>query len=123
MADTKAEVAELERRRCAALAARDMAALAALFTDDYVHCHASGRIDDRAAMVAHTEANPRTIEPRDPVIRVWGDAAIITGETVNRSVGKDGQVALARMFTTQVARRIDGAWKFVSFQATRLPDR
>jgi len=34
----------------------------------------------------------------------------------------DGQPQTIKLFLTQVARRIDGYWKFVSIQETRIPD-
>jgi hypothetical protein len=45
----------------------------------------------------------------------------MTGRQVNHE-RIDGEPRIIKLFVTQVVRRIDGRWKFVSMQATRLPD-
>jgi hypothetical protein len=45
----------------------------------------------------------------------------MTGSQVNHE-RIDGETRVIKLFLTQVARRIDGQWKFVSMQATRIPD-
>lgn len=119
MDNVQLEVMTLEEKRCAALAAHDWMALANLFAEDYVHCHSTGMVQGKADMIEHVKRNPRTVEPRKPLIRIYGDLAILTGELINRSVERSGRASQIRMFATQVAHRIDGSWKFVSFQATR----
>jgi ketosteroid isomerase-like protein len=119
MQNAIAAVVDLETRRCAALAIRDPSALSALFTEDYVHCHANGAIQNKAEMLAYTAEHPRTVEPRNPNIRIFGDTAVITGEMINRVEKEGAEPTLSRLFVTQVASLIDGKWKFVSFQSTR----
>ena len=53
---------DLERRRCDAIARGDAAALQALLTDDYVHVHMTGKVDDRAGHIQAVAARPRTPE-------------------------------------------------------------
>ena len=53
--------------------------------------------------------------------RIYGDTAVMTGPQMNHEQ-IDGQPQTIKLFLTQVARRIDGYWKFVSIQATRIPD-
>ncbi len=119
MQNTIAAVLDLEARRCAALAGRDASALSALFADSYVHCHANGVIQDKAEMLAYTAEHPRTVEPRTPKVRIFGDTAVITGEMVNRVEKQGAEPTLSRLFVTQVASCLEGEWKFVSFQSTR----
>ena len=84
----EAEVAALEESRRAALAAGDIEALSDLIADDYVHVHATALIHDKAAMLNHVRKSPRTVAPRTPKIRVYGDFAILTGEMVNIAAGQ-----------------------------------
>jgi uncharacterized protein (TIGR02246 family) len=117
------EVAALEESRRAALAAGDVEALSDLIADDYIHVHATALIHDKAAMLNHVRKSPRTVAPRTPKIRVYGDFAILTGEMVNIAPGSGGaEPSRTRLYATQVARKIDGKWKFISFQTTRIPD-
>jgi ketosteroid isomerase-like protein len=119
----EAEVAALEESRRAALAAGDIEALSDLIADDYVHVHATALIHDKAAMLNHVRKSSRTVAPRAPKIRVYGDFAILTGEMVNIAPGSGGAgPSRTRLYATQVARKIGGKWKFISFQTTRIPD-
>jgi ketosteroid isomerase-like protein len=114
------EVAALEESRRAALAAGDVEALSDLIADDYIHVHATALIHDKAAMLNHVRKSPRTVAPRTPKIRVYGD---FTGEMVNIAPGSGGaEPSRTRLYATQVARKIDGKWKFISFQTTRILD-
>ena len=119
----EAEVAALEESRRAALAAGDIEALSDLIADDYIHVHATALIHDKAAMLNHVRKSPRTVAPRTPKIRVYGDVAILTGEMVNIAPGSGGaEPSRTRLYATQVARKTEGKWKFISFQTTRIPD-
>jgi uncharacterized protein (TIGR02246 family) len=119
----EAEVALLEEHRRTALAAADLEALAELMSDDYVHVHGSGLVHDRAALLNYVRKNPRTVAPRSPKIRVYGDFAILTGEMINITPGTgSAEPTKTRLYATQVARKSDGKWKFVSFQTTRMAD-
>jgi ketosteroid isomerase-like protein len=121
--DDVADIKALEERRRAALATGDIDALGELFSDDYVHVHATSVVHDKPAMLAHVRKSPRAVEPRSPKIRVYGDVAVLTGETVNILPAAGGAAAgKTKLYTTQVARKIGGDWKFVSFQATRIPE-
>jgi Domain of unknown function (DUF4440) len=110
------ELLQLEARRRDALATGDGAALAEMFSEDYVHCHATGLVHDKAQMIRHMLASPRRVLPRTPQVRVYGDVGLLTGEMTNLNVETGEQVSL---FVTQVARRFEEGWRFVSFQATR----
>jgi uncharacterized protein (TIGR02246 family) len=119
----EAEVAALEESRRSALAASDIEALSDLIAEDYVHVHATALIHDKAAMLDHVRKSPRTVASRTPKIRVYGDVAILTGEMVNIAPGSGtAEPSRTRLYATQVARKIDGKWKFISFQTTRIPD-
>ena len=119
----EAEVAALEESRQAALAAGDIEALSDLIADDYVHVHATALIHDKAAMLNHVRKSPRTVASRSPKIRVYGEFAILTGEMINIAAGSGGaEPSRTRLYATQIARKIEGKWKFISFQTTRIPD-
>jgi hypothetical protein len=73
-----------------------------------------GVLQDKPEKLAYTAAEPRT-----PRVRIFGDTAIFTGEMVNRVEKQGAEPTMSRLFVTQVASRILGEWKFVSFQSTR----
>ena len=112
---------ELEARRLKAMNESDPAALVELLGDDHVHVLANGIVTDKAGAAASLRSIPRVVEPREPMIRIYGDTAVMTGPQVNHE-RINGEPRIVRLFVTQVARRIDGRWKFVSMHATRIPD-
>jgi ketosteroid isomerase-like protein len=111
-------IAELEKRRAAAIAASDFDALGSALADDYLHIYGGGTSSDRAGYIDQVRKAPR-VPTRGPLtIRVYGDAAVITGSLLNRIKYPDRPEALLDTVVTQVARRVNGDWKFVSFQIT-----
>ena len=121
MSNDSSELLELEKRRLKAMNESDPAALSELLCDDHVHVLANGIVTDKAGAAASLRSVPRIVEPREPMIRIYGDTAVMTGPQVNHE-RINGEPLIVKLFVTQVARRIDGRWKFVSMQATRLPD-
>lgn len=118
---TEFSVLTLEAQRIAAINANDAIALKPLFTEDYVHVHASAAVQTRAEMIAYTTSNPRTIEARKPKVRVFGDVAILTGDMQMTRV-REGSTIVNCLFVTQVACKIAEGWKFASFHATQQPE-
>lgn len=114
MPDTDADaLRDLERRRCAAIAAADGDALRALLTPDYVHVHMTGKIDDIDGHIEAIVSRPRAAERGPLTIRLHGDAAVIVGDQTN-IVGDQRSTAVAQ----QLAVRQDGRWRFAAMQLT-----
>lgn len=105
---------QLEQRRCAAICSVDESALRGTLSDDYVHVHATGDIDDGNGFIAGVLSNPRIVERGDITVRICGDIAILIGEQINRR-GDTATVAVM----TQVAASRNGRWQFISAQVTR----
>lgn len=117
--DERAELLELERRRCAAISAGDIEALQALLGADYVHVHMTAAVDDRAGHLQGVAKRPRTTTRGDIQVRIYGELAVLTGELTNQMlVGEETREI--RAYCHQVAVRRDGAWRFVSIQLTPL---
>ena len=121
MSNDSAALLELERRRLKAMNDSNPAALLKLLGDDHVHVLANGFVTDKAGAAEGLRSIPRKVEPREPTIRIYGDTAVMTGPQINHEQ-INGEARTIKLFLTQVARRIDGHWKFVSIQATRIPD-
>jgi ketosteroid isomerase-like protein len=116
-ADQKA-IEALEKRRATAIAEANFDALAGVLADDYLHIYGSGTSSDRAGYIDQVKKAPR-VPTRGPLkIRVYGDTAVVTGSLLNRIKYPDRPEALLDTSVTQVARKINGEWKFVSFQIT-----
>jgi ketosteroid isomerase-like protein len=116
--DDQKAIEALEKRRAAAIAASDFDALASVLADDYLHIYGGGTTSDRAGYIDQVRKAPRVPTRGLLTIRVYGDAAVITGGLLNRIKYPDRPEALLDTSVTQVVRRVNGEWKFVSFQIT-----
>jgi ketosteroid isomerase-like protein len=120
-ADERGAVLEAERRRQAALVAIDLAELDRLFADDLTHVHSTGLVHDKAQLLRHIDEKRAFISiMRGPLnVRLHGDIALMTGPMTNRMRSKDGSGEIVlEGFVTQVLRRTEDGWKFISFQLT-----
>lgn len=78
-----AEVLALDQERCRAISEQEWDALSALLADDLTHSHMTGVTQDKPTHLAHVQQNPRRVERHDVTVRVYGDAAVVTGPQVN----------------------------------------
>jgi undecaprenyl pyrophosphate synthase len=118
MTDESAAVLELERRRCDAIAAGDSAALRQILAEDYLHVFGTGPTTNRSGYIDTIERGPRRPVRGELQVRVYGDAAVVTGDLINHIQNPDKTTRVVNAFCTQVAVKRDGAWQFVSFQLT-----
>ncbi len=116
-----------ETARQAALIAKDVAVLDALFDDALVHVHAPGEVHTKALLLEHVATRGVYLEITrgELLVRLIGDdAAVVTGSITNRMRAPGGGERTLSGEVTQVLRRSgDGSWKFVSFQMTPYGDK
>jgi ketosteroid isomerase-like protein len=124
--DDSNAILEIERRRRAALVAVDLDELDRLFAEDLIHVHSTGMKHTKAELLRHIEQKRAflAIDRGDLQIRVEGPIAVITGTMTNRMCSRDGKAEiLLHGFVTQVLRRNDEGWQFISFQLTPILDK
>ena len=124
--DDSNAILEIERRRRAALVAVDLDELDRLFAEDLIHVHSTGMKHTKTELLRHIEQKRAflAIDRGDLQIRVEGPIAVITGTMTNRMRSRDGKAEiLLHGFVTQVLRRNDEGWKFISFQLTPILDK
>ncbi|HKP59748.1 MAG TPA: nuclear transport factor 2 family protein [Polyangiales bacterium] len=109
----------LEARRCEAIGTGDLEALADVLADDYLHIFATGSLANKAQYIEVIRSGPRKPERGKLDVRVYGSAAVITGDLDNH-LGAPGDVQrIIAAYCTQVAVREGGKWRFVSYILTR----
>ncbi|MFV3126880.1 nuclear transport factor 2 family protein [Niveispirillum sp. KHB5.9] len=119
--DDRAEIARLENARAQAIVAADRATLARITDDDYVHIEASGRTRDKEAFLVGVAPDGGRFDRYDlieTVIRLFGDAAIVTGVFENSFIGGTAPALVKRGRHTRVYIRRDGVWRNISHHAT-----
>jgi uncharacterized protein (TIGR02246 family) len=110
-------------RRIAATIAGDVAALAAMMTDDLTYTHSSGVVETKVEFLDGIETGRyayREIAPRDRRVRVHGDAAVVSGpcHVVIEPGGKRTEIELT---FTELYVKEGGQWRMALWQSTRLP--
>jgi ketosteroid isomerase-like protein len=122
MAGNGQKIIELDRRRMAAMAAKDGAALDTLLADDLIYTHSSARMDTKKTLVGAMESGATVytaIEPSEVVAQDLGDAVVLTGVAAI-SVNSGGNANSFRVRFTDVYANRNGQWQMVTWQSTRL---
>jgi ketosteroid isomerase-like protein len=117
------DILALEDRRCAAMTGQDAATLAQLLHDDLVYTHSSAVVDTKPSYVESIRSGKtryRKIERAEQKVRVYGDAALVTGRAAIE-VEVDGKPKSLKLRYLNVWVKQAGAWKFVAWQSTSIP--
>jgi hypothetical protein len=112
-----------ERLRMSALLSGDAGALSHLLSDDLVHIHATGVVDDKSTFL-HNITNAykfETLERGSIDVHMMGEMILLTG-FVKQSVVvlQTGQRHLVEAMVSQLWRLENGAWQQCFFQSSRL---
>ena len=115
-------IINLERERLKAFAQADKAAFERLVTDDLTMTHGFGEVfskaQEMAVMRPSTPERPLpALSVEDPKVRIYGDAAIMTGSLVETN--RDGRRELVLRFTNTYIKQ-NGQWRMVAGQLTTL---
>ena len=116
------EIINLERERLKAFAQADKTAFERLVTDDLIMTHGFGEVFNKAqemgVMRPSTPERPLpTLSIEDAKVRVYGDAALMTGSLVETN--RDGRRELVLRFTNTYVKQ-KGQWRLTAGQLTTL---
>ena len=119
----KKDVLGQERLRMAALLSGDAGALAHLLSDDLIHIHATGAVDDKPTFL-HNIANVykfEALERGDISIHKLGEMILLSGLVKQVVVVlQTGQRHVVEAIVSQLWRHENGAWRQCFFQSSRL---
>jgi ketosteroid isomerase-like protein len=123
MAGNAEKIIELDRRRMAAMAHKDIATLDALIADDLIYTHSSARLDTKKTLIGAMQSGATVytaVEPTDVVAQDLGDVVVLTGVAAI-SVTSNGTANSFRVrFTDVWASQGRDQWQMVTWQSTRL---
>jgi ketosteroid isomerase-like protein len=125
MPDTEdiARLQEIQHELAAGWAARDRATIERLIAPDWSVTHIEGQRLTRADVFQMmfgsevTQSEPSTVDEVD--VRVFGDAAVVTGRTHARGTQAGVPYDITLRFTDVFVRR-DGQWQAVASHATQV---
>lgn len=117
------EVLQTEQARVRALLAADAAALEPLLAEDLLFVHVSGWSQTKKEYVESIRRGAlkyEAIEHRAVRVRVYGEAAVLTGRSAVkvRSERRQGQLLDVEALFTAVYAKIAGRWQLAVWQST-----
>ena len=120
--ETERELRDLERELVGAVLRRDSSVLRRILSDDLTFVTPFGDVFDKEG-VANIGDNKDlvndSIEIDDVRVRVYGEAAVVTGRATLKARVRDldlsGQYRYVRVYARQ-----DRRWQVVAYQATRI---
>lgn len=119
LAAAVAAVCAVETHRCELISQGDISGLSELLTEDYLHVHATGRVERKAAALASFERLPRRCHRGEMEVRVMGDVAVVVGPQTNIMPRGPGIPQEAVLIVTTVLRRTETGWRLASFHGCR----
>jgi ketosteroid isomerase-like protein len=122
LSDPAEEIRALEIARNVAIAHGDVSALDKMTSDDYTFINVGGQLHTKAEFLKEFATNAFKYEYRqiyDLKIRVYGDAAVVTGRSV-QTVQENGKDYGAAYRFTRVYIRQKGHWLSVALQTTHV---
>jgi len=121
----ESEIRQLESRRIQAMVKADAEELNRVLADDLTYTHSSGQVDSKSQLIESLKSGERKyqmIEPQDVKVRLYGDAAIVTGRAKLKTVSKGQESSFQAQFTDVYAKK-KGHWQMVAWQSSRLPEK
>jgi len=98
-----------------------------VLADEYVYVEHDGRITNKEQDIAFLKnlgpANESEPTNSDYRVRVYGDTAVMTHQSVDTRKEADGKEHRTRTFALHVFVKRDGRWQIAAAQRTRLPDQ
>ena len=115
-------IRSLEEKRNQAIVRGDSAALERMTTDDYTFITLRGELRTKAEIVRDFHSGAAKYQSReisDLNIRVYGDAAVVTGRAVQKG-GENGKDYSGDYWFTRVYVKQNGRWMTVALQTTLI---
>ena len=123
--ESKHEIDQLEQNWRDAMLQRNVQAMDALLSDDYIAITANGMLQSKEQTLANLKSGMLhfdTLELSDRKVRFYGQTALVTSKAEVKGNRADGEIAGSYRYTRVYVRDASGAWKIVSFEASRIRD-
>lgn len=111
-------------RRFEAMMRGQVRLLDRLLDDDITYTHSNGTVDTKADLLQSLKTGAiryDLIEPDDVQVRLYGQAAVVTGQA-RMKVRRQGQPFDFRVRFTEVYARRNNQWLLVAWQSTQIEE-
>ena len=115
---------EFQASRFKAMVDADIGLLETYLADDLTYAHTTGWTETKSEFLLTVKSGKidyMAVEPRDVIVRIYGDVAVMTGLSEMRGAVDDRTVSFTIRFL-DVSRRVGDAWQLVAWQSVRMPD-
>jgi ketosteroid isomerase-like protein len=123
--EAEPEIRQMESRRIQAMLRVDTEELNRVLADDLTYVHSSGQVDTKAELISSLQSGQRkyeSIQPDEIKVRVYGEAAVVTGRAQMRTKSQGQDFHFQIRFTDVYVKKGDG-WQMVAWQSSRLPEQ
>jgi ketosteroid isomerase-like protein len=121
--ESRHEIDQLEEAWRQAVLKGNSAQMAGLLADDYLAITPSGTLQTRDQALANMREGTlrlTTLEVSDRKVRFYGTTALVTSLAEVEGTTGDGPISGSFRYTRVYVRNPAGAWKVVSFEASRI---
>lgn len=123
--DSKTEklILQLENEGREATLKNDLPATERLLASSWININPDGSITTKAQLVELLKAGSfklNSIENDEVLVRVFDDAAVVTGRSTTKRTGQGGEILSRQVRFTRVYAKTDGRWQVVSAHNTTL---
>jgi len=121
--NTEQLVLRLENEGREATLKNDLPANDRLLADNWINVNADGSVTTKAKLMELLKAGSFTIlsiENDEVMVRVFGEAAVVTGRSTTKRAGESGEILTRQVRFTRVYARNQGRWQVVSAHNTLI---
>jgi hypothetical protein len=115
---------DFQSSRFKAMVDADIDTLEVFLADELTYSHTTGWAETKSDFlqtVASGKINYMAVKPRDVVVRIYDDVAVMTGLAEMEGAVDDRVVNFTIRFL-DVSRRVGDSWQLVAWQSVRMPD-
>lgn len=123
--ENRHEIDQLEEAWRTAVLKANTASMDALLASDYMAITPSGTLQSKEQSLANLRTGTvhfKAIEFSDRKVRFYGGTALVTSRAEVSGSTAEGDISGSYRYTRVYVRDAQGAWKIVSFEASRIRD-
>ncbi|MGB6191190.1 MAG: nuclear transport factor 2 family protein [Terracidiphilus sp.] len=123
--ETRHEIDQLEEDWRTAVLDRNVSALDALLSDDYMAITAHGMLqskDETLDSLRSGAVRIKSLTYSDRKVRFYGTTALVTSRVEVAGTSPEGDLAGSYRYTRVYVRDVKGNWRIVSFEASSIHD-
>lgn len=121
--ESKHEIDQLEQNWRDAILHRNVQVMDTLLADDYIGISANGMLQSKEQTLTNLRSGMLhfdMLELSDRKVRFYGQTALVTSKAEVKGNRADGEISGSYRYTRVYVRDAKGAWRIVSFEASRI---